>query len=635
MGAEHIFKSKNPDNDVVYIRHSPGASPSNNHALVVHQAGTSGSGTAIKIINDNPDSSALDIRGALEINATRATSDYPLGRLGALSTGINVLSSAAGGEDDGTGTDTTGRINLYSYQRAQTGSFGETIRHFLMRADAKAAIAWYFPRSGYDETTELPDESTGWSPYAWVIAHSKANDGLSYHNHLSFEVMSQSNGLTTRLEIPFVDQETWTPGTPMYVDTCNIRTSDADFTVRGSSGVLRVGGGNTFNKDILLSASSDRNALGERWKIRADNVTEAGSNVGTNFAIRSYSDSGAFLRNDLYILRSNGRMAIGGTSGVSDASGGHLSVIWSGNSTHGISLRPTATPGNAAGYAAVMTATTDRYAESRVSGDSSARLVIYTDGKTEWGDGSSRDTSLQRASTAQLRITPTANASVSTSVGGALNITNSSSTGAGVVVYSDQASPAGHLIVARANNATFNQSAVFVDYVGSGNAVVINHAGNDASSGAIAITSTNTADSTVQIIGAETNKGTIKVTHNGQADGSDSSAAALSIDLKTAGTAAQGIFVTGTTGDSTGNFFTARSSDGATDKFVVKASGSIGIGIGAGTTPRGGIDLRALPLYIGNQSAPATPTSGGVLYVEAGALKYKGSSGTITSIALA
>ena len=35
-------------------------------------------------------------------------------------------------------------------------------------------------------------------------------------------------------------------------------------------------------------------------------------------------------------------------------------------------------------------------------------------------------------------------------------------------------------------------------------------------------------------------------------------------------------------------------------------------------------------LFIGNGSAPATPTDGGVLYVEGGALKYKGSGGTVT-----
>ena len=33
--------------------------------------------------------------------------------------------------------------------------------------------------------------------------------------------------------------------------------------------------------------------------------------------------------------------------------------------------------------------------------------------------------------------------------------------------------------------------------------------------------------------------------------------------------------------------------------------------------------------------APSTPTNGGVLYVEGGALKYRGSSGTVTTLAIA
>ncbi len=38
-------------------------------------------------------------------------------------------------------------------------------------------------------------------------------------------------------------------------------------------------------------------------------------------------------------------------------------------------------------------------------------------------------------------------------------------------------------------------------------------------------------------------------------------------------------------------------------------------------------------LYLGNNSEPSTPASGGALYVQSGALKYKGSGGTVTTIA--
>lgn len=51
-----------------------------------------------------------------------------------------------------------------------------------------------------------------------------------------------------------------------------------------------------------------------------------------------------------------------------------------------------------------------------------------------------------------------------------------------------------------------------------------------------------------------------------------------------------------------------------------------------GTTDPGGSNC----LYVANRgSVPGTPTGGGVLYVEAGALKYKGSSGTVTTLGAA
>jgi hypothetical protein len=50
-----------------------------------------------------------------------------------------------------------------------------------------------------------------------------------------------------------------------------------------------------------------------------------------------------------------------------------------------------------------------------------------------------------------------------------------------------------------------------------------------------------------------------------------------------------------------------------------------------GTSDPGG----AKCLYIANGTVPGTPTGGGVLYVEGGALKYKGSSGTVTTLASA
>jgi hypothetical protein len=69
-------------------------------------------------------------------------------------------------------------------------------------------------------------------------------------------------------------------------------------------------------------------------------------------------------------------------------------------------------------------------------------------------------------------------------------------------------------------------------------------------------------------------------------------------------------------------------------------SGSATLTFGDGTTAdvnlyRSAANVLATDdaLFLGNVTAPGTPTGGGHLYVEAGALKFKGSSGTITTIA--
>ena len=67
----------------------------------------------------------------------------------------------------------------------------------------------------------------------------------------------------------------------------------------------------------------------------------------------------------------------------------------------------------------------------------------------------------------------------------------------------------------------------------------------------------------------------------------------------------------------------------ATTRVTIGTDGSIGVN----TTDFGsGVKV----IGIGNGTAPSgTPSAGGVLYVESGALKYKGSSGTVTTIASA
>lgn len=218
---------------------------------------------------------------------------------------------------------------------------------------------------------------------------------------------------------------------------------------------------------------------------------------------------------------------------------------------------------------------------SQQTGDAVSRFRMQHSGRFEWGDGTAtRDVSLARASAGQLRVTPTVNASASTSAGGALNVTNTASTGAGIVAYTEQAAPAGHLMVARVNNATFNQNGIFAQYNGTGHNVNISHSGTGSNSSGLNVGSTNADHSAVGISGVETGKGTVKITHTGT--GTDGSASAISIDLAGTGTASQGIFITGTNGGTTGNLVEARNG-GTGPVFRVTAAGSVNLGSGTGS----------------------------------------------------
>ncbi|MFF8609646.1 hyaluronoglucosaminidase [Streptomyces sp. NPDC015346] len=215
---------------------------------------------------------------------------------------------------------------------------------------------------------------------------------------------------------------------------------------------------------------------------------------------------------------------------------------------------------------------------------------------------------------------------------------------------------------------------------------------------ALNVVSDNPDDSAMYLSGTEKARGTLKISHRGYADASDGGAAALSIYLETTGvvdgsggTAAQGIFISHTTGPTKGNLITVRNN--AVDDFVVKGSGQVGIGVPVGATPRARVEIAQRDSAIGllmqanadsasrlvefrdragvaklrvlnsgalaaqnaqfgvagaesygggdgvigirNATTPPTanPTNGGVLFAEGGALKWRGSAGSVTVIA--
>lgn len=71
--------------------------------------------------------------------------------------------------------------------------------------------------------------------------------------------------------------------------------------------------------------------------------------------------------------------------------------------------------------------------------------------------------------------------------------------------------------------------------------------------------------------------------------------------------------------------------NGGAISMVYDSSERLGIGT---ATPTEKLHINGRQ-FISNQSAPSTPTGGGIVYVEAGALKYIGSSGTITTLGIA
>ncbi|MEU4653405.1 hyaluronoglucosaminidase [Streptomyces sp. NPDC023723] len=188
-------------------------------------------------------------------------------------------------------------------------------------------------------------------------------------------------------------------------------------------------------------------------------------------------------------------------------------------------------------------------------------------------------------------------------------------------------------------------SAVFRTTSTTEHAVTVRQAATSGSGVALNIVSDNPEDSTVYVTGHERARGTVKISHVGSADGSDAGAAALSIDLKTAGTAAQGIFLTATEGATGGNLICLRNND--RDDFVVKGSGRVGIGMGIGANPwsqlhvvqRPGTDsalmAEGVVRVVNAVSAPVGVDSrgGGALYAAGGALMWRGSNGTVTEIA--
>lgn len=253
----------------------------------------------------------------LAVTPGAVPSTLPVGEAGSSTlTGLQVASSYPG-DDVGGGTDGTGRINLYSFQRANVNSFGETIRNFLMRYNAKAMHAWYGPVDLYDGSGN-PITAAGWRPWTWTGSHYEANDGASIHGHWEIEVPDPSGALQGRFEVPFIDSN---PNSGTYgqvgVTVTNIMTNQAYFTFNNTWGQLRMAApAGTINRTIEFANSIytgtvyAQSSSSARWQIGANNTAEAGSNAGSDFIIQAFDDTAASLGNAVTVTRATGAVTI-------------------------------------------------------------------------------------------------------------------------------------------------------------------------------------------------------------------------------------------------------------------------------------------------------------------------------------
>jgi hypothetical protein len=290
-----------------------------------------------------------------------------------------------------TGIDETPRISLYSYQRANVYGFGEVVRSFLLREDAKAMFAWYGPQSLFDGSGDYVAGS--WKPWTWIGAHYLSNDGASIHGHWSIEVPDAAGALQTRLEILFADQTTGVIG----LDTTKILTNQAHFVVRCSGGQeLRLQAAAGTEKAIVFT--NDVDAVARRWKIRSNSTAESGGNVGSDFQIARYDDAGTLVDRPISIERVNGRVGIlVGPPGL----GGQLHVNTAGT-TPAVLAKATAVGTASTAVAAVeASGVTKRLLDLRVTGDAVSRLRIDmsasgSPGTIVFGDGTTADANLYR-----------------------------------------------------------------------------------------------------------------------------------------------------------------------------------------------------------------------------------------------
>lgn len=343
---------------------------------------------------------------------------------------LDIVSDNSGGLNV---SDSTGRINLHSYQKAQEyaddgttlAHFGEVIRIDMEHKQAKGVIAF---RENYLGAPE------GARTVAWLVAHGEANDSTPgnplWHNHFSIELPDEDGQLQTSFEFPFATYNLpngfGLPTTEMYNrSTTQLIAANRGLVAENAAGVA---------KNIYFSSGTRGLDANRRWGMQADSTAESGASAGTNFRINRYDDTGTFVDSVVFIRRSDKQVGINTTSpsaqldvvgttelngdvsipsassalsiGNAAAQGGASLYIEKNANGVGMIFRNTTVAGNTAANIVSQSQTdSSRAFQAGLQSDSVNRFSIEHSGLIEWGAGgaSSRDTNLYRNAANELK----------------------------------------------------------------------------------------------------------------------------------------------------------------------------------------------------------------------------------------
>jgi hypothetical protein len=289
---------------------------------------------------------------------------------------------------------------------------------------AKTMIDYRFPLNPdgtiWDFNDGEPTEDA-YTSVAWLgVCHYWAQDQpdpenpTELHNHISIlEMPDEDRVLHTILDSPIGPH---TDDTLIGSASHRIRTNRADLVVRvgnpydgalGRAYRLKVTASTDYEKMISFHSNTSGSTAGSsmsgvRWELGALAGAESGSDVGTDFVLRRFTDTGfSAPRPFMFGERSSGKV----TFGKEEAGAGRLTVLTSETTQDLFYGYPEA--GDGAGtlavYAAQVGSVSDKVFRALTGSSSPAeRFHILGDGKIEWGNTATIDTNLYRSAASIL-----------------------------------------------------------------------------------------------------------------------------------------------------------------------------------------------------------------------------------------